>query len=65
MASEPSRPSDSAIERAAWVIFVGVARAPWTSREDDEPCPVKPITKNECRNLARAALGAAAKEAIE
>lgn len=51
--------TDEMVERAAYPIFVGVARAPWTSREDDEPCPVKPFTKNHARNIARAALSAA------
>lgn len=51
--------TDEMVERAAYPIFVGVAKAPWTSRDDDEPCPVDPFTKNHARNLARAALEAA------
>lgn len=54
----PESPTPDEIEAAAYPIFVGVARAPWRSRGDDQPCPVKPITKNEVRNLARAAIQA-------
>lgn len=57
--SDEPRITDEMVERAAYPIFVGVARAPWTSREDDEPCPVEPFTKNHARNIARAALRAA------
>ena len=57
-----SEVTDEMVERAAYPIFVGVAKAPWTSREDDEPCPVEPFTKNHARNLARAALKAAFKD---
>lgn len=46
----------SALEKATYPVFVGVTRAPWTRRGDDEPCPVKPITKDECRNITRAAI---------
>lgn len=55
----PAVVTDEMVERAAYPIFVGVAKAPWTSRGDDEPCPVEPFTKNHARNLARAALRAA------
>ncbi len=47
------------VEAAAYPIFVGVTKAPWTSRRDDQPCPVEPITKSQVRNLALAALRAA------
>ncbi len=47
------------VEAAAYPIFVGVTKAPWTSRRDDQPCPVEPITKSEVRNLALAALRSA------
>jgi hypothetical protein len=57
-----AEPTDEMVEAAAYPIFVGVAKAPWTSREDDEPCPVQPFTKNHARNIARAALRAAFRE---
>lgn len=53
--------TDEMVERAAYPLFVGVAKAPWTSRGDDQRCPVEPITKNECRNIARAILHSALK----
>jgi hypothetical protein len=55
----PVEITDEMVERCAYPIFVGVAKAPWTSRGDDQPCPVEPFTKNHARNLARAALRAA------
>jgi hypothetical protein len=51
--------TDEEIEAAAYPIFVGVAQAPWTAREDDELCRAEPFSKNHARNLARAALEAA------
>jgi hypothetical protein len=55
----PVEPTDKMVEDAAYNVFVGVACAPWTRREDNEACPVKPITKNNCRNIAKAAWRAA------
>lgn len=59
LSGQSIEPTDDQVELAAYPIFVGVAKAPWTAREDDEPCPVEPFTKNHARNLARAALRAA------
>jgi hypothetical protein len=50
---------DEMVERAAYILFVGFAKAPWTSYEADDRLDVEPITQNECRNIARAALRAA------
>jgi malic enzyme len=49
--------TDEMVEAAAYPIFLGVTKEPWTSYADDEPaCPPEPFTKNHARNIARAAL---------
>jgi hypothetical protein len=54
--ADDERRAEAEVEAVAYPIFVGVAKAPWTRRDDDELCPVEPFSKNHARNLARAAI---------